>query len=102
MKKNTLIIAALLVVTLGSAFAEDVYMSAFSPRSATILAQGGSFTAVARGYEALYTNPAAFASRKGKPHPHAEPLGIWQSPGSPHFRRCHGSPLGLYGPLYYL
>jgi hypothetical protein len=50
---------------LGSAFAEDVYMSAFSPRSATILAQGGSFTAVARGYEALYTNPAAFASRKG-------------------------------------
>lgn len=65
MKKNTLIIAALLLVTLGSAFAEDVYMSAFSPRSATILAQGGSFTAVARGYEALYTNPAAFASRKG-------------------------------------
>ena len=65
MKKNTLIIVALLLVTLGSAFAEDVYMSAFSPRSATILAQGGSFTAVARGYESLFTNPAGFASKKG-------------------------------------
>ncbi len=47
------------------AFAEDVVMAAFAPRSPVVLAQGGSFVAVASGYEALFTNPAGFASEKG-------------------------------------
>jgi hypothetical protein len=65
MKKNICIIAALLLISAAIASAEDVYMSPFAPRSATILAQGGSFTAVARGYESLFTNPAGFASPRG-------------------------------------
>ncbi|WP_304225176.1 hypothetical protein [Gracilinema caldarium] len=51
--------------SLGFLSAEDILMAPFAPRSATILAQGGSFTAVARGYEALFTNPAAFACSRG-------------------------------------
>uniref|UniRef100_A0A7C3I037 DUF5723 domain-containing protein n=1 Tax=Gracilinema caldarium TaxID=215591 RepID=A0A7C3I037_9SPIR len=55
----------LCITSYGAAFAEDIYMQAFAPRSATILAQGGSFTAVSRGYEALFTNPAGFAASRG-------------------------------------
>jgi hypothetical protein len=60
-----LFVLFMLGTSLGTVFAEDVYMQAFAPRSATILAQGGSFTAVSRGYEALFTNPAGFAASRG-------------------------------------
>ncbi|MFQ3547476.1 MAG: hypothetical protein SNJ56_03990 [Termitinemataceae bacterium] len=53
------------LLSTGSLIAEEIVMSAFAPRSARILSQGGSFTAVAQGYEALFTNPAAFAGKRG-------------------------------------
>lgn len=35
------------------------------PQSPEVMAQGGSFTAVARGYNSLFTNPAGFARKGG-------------------------------------
>lgn len=63
--KRLLVSGILLCIGVGFTSAEEINLAAFAPRSATILAQGGSFTAVAAGYEALFTNPAAFASRNG-------------------------------------
>lgn len=41
---------------------ETVYENPVSPMIPEIIAQGGSFTAVAEGYPALFTNPAGFAA----------------------------------------
>ena len=64
MKKLTLItlIAALVA---GVAFAKEILMAPFAPRSPVVMAQGGSYTAVASGYDSLFSNPAGFASPRG-------------------------------------
>ena len=64
MKRLTLL---LLVFTIcASAFGETtkVYEPRFIPQSAEIMAQGGSFSANAKGYYSLFTNPAAFGRTK--------------------------------------
>jgi len=45
--------------------AAEIQLAPFAPKSPVIMAQGGSFSAVAGGFEALFTNPAGFASPKG-------------------------------------
>ncbi len=46
-------------------FAKEIQLAPFAPKSPVIMAQGGSFSAIAGGFEALFTNPAGFASPKG-------------------------------------
>jgi hypothetical protein len=47
------------------AFAEEFDSPTFQPVTAEVLAQGNSFTAVSRGYNALWTNPAGLARSGG-------------------------------------
>ncbi len=64
MKKILTIVAAtlaLLVPVAVSAVELDPFF-VFSPR---VMAQGGSFTAIASGHESLFTNPAGFYSARG-------------------------------------
>jgi len=53
----------LLLFAASSLCAEEgtVYEPPFSPRSAEVMAQGGSFNANAQGFYALFSNPAAYA-----------------------------------------
>lgn len=64
MKKTVAIVVSASLLA-ASAFAGDVLLAPLSPRSPTVMAQGGSFTAVASGWDSLFTNPAGFASPKG-------------------------------------
>ena len=45
-----------------AAYADEVSMPAFAPKSPISMGQGGSISSVATGYEALFTNPAGFAT----------------------------------------
>lgn len=58
-------LSMLLLFTLPRYVPAEELMQPFAPRSATYLAQGGSSVAVVKGYEALFTNPAAFAASRG-------------------------------------
>lgn len=66
MKRTLLCLSILLGITL-AAFADPViYVEPpLAPQSPVVMAQGGSFTANASGFDALYTNPAGFSN--GKP-----------------------------------
>ena len=58
----------IMMFSLGSAsvaFAEAKDSPLFQPVTAEVLAQGSSFTAVARGYNSLFTNPAGLARTGG-------------------------------------
>lgn len=63
--KRILLICAVLAAFSASLFAHDFDSPVFSPVTAEVLGQGGSFTAVAHGYNALFTNPAGFARKGG-------------------------------------
>jgi len=68
--KRILLILTIFILASGIVFAQDetgdtIFLDPFVPRSPEVMAQGGSFTAVAAGYNALFTNPAGFASDKG-------------------------------------
>jgi hypothetical protein len=60
-------IAVALIILLGAAvFAQSLPSTdPVVPQSPEVMAQGGSFTAVARGYNSLFTNPAGFARKGG-------------------------------------
>lgn len=70
MKRIIIILTVFLLVS-GFVWAQDetettrILMDPFVPRSPEVMAQGGSFTAVAAGYNSLFTNPAGFGSKKG-------------------------------------
>ncbi len=64
MKKLTFAITAFCALSFSVA-AEEVSMSALTPLRPSIMAQGGSSVATATGYDALFSNPAGFASSKG-------------------------------------
>lgn len=62
--KKILGIALIALSVMFPSFAADaVELDPFFVYSPRIMAQGGSFTAIASGHEALFTNPAGFASR---------------------------------------
>lgn len=63
--KKTFLIALVAAVVAGGVFAKEISMAPFAPRSPVVMAQGGSYTAVASGYDSLFSNPAGFASPKG-------------------------------------
>ncbi|MFA6508575.1 MAG: hypothetical protein WCT14_20925, partial [Treponemataceae bacterium] len=65
--KKILPVLALVFATLlpMQSFAEDTIIDSFFVYSPRIMAQGGSFTAIASGHESLYTNPAGFYSKSG-------------------------------------
>jgi hypothetical protein len=67
MKKILLIFIILIFVVFSAAAAEgDIIDSAgFAPVTPEVIGQGGSFTAIAHGYNALFTNPAGFAMDGG-------------------------------------
>ncbi len=65
--KQLLIVLTIFICLTGFAFGQETILTApFVPRSPEVMAQGGSFTAVASGYNSLFTNPAGFASDKGQ------------------------------------
>ncbi len=65
MKKSILVLLILLACA-GMMFAQTTYSEkAFYPLSAEYMAQGGSFVAIAHGYNSLFTNPAGFAMPGG-------------------------------------
>ena len=59
MKLLTLTI--LIFLTSFSAFADQVFMEPFNPVTPSVTAQGRAYTAIAEGYNALFTNPAGFS-----------------------------------------
>lgn len=60
-------LCAVLVSVAGLLYAEDiVYMDPFTVYSPSVMAQGGSASAAASGYESLFTNPAGFAGTKNR------------------------------------
>jgi len=62
-----------MMITAGALFAGDKYYSSpFAWYSPEIMAQGGSFMANAQGYNALLTNPAAFAKYREKERKNGE------------------------------
>ena len=60
------LLGALLLVSLTPLAADTVRQRAFTPISPRIMGQGGSYVAVARGYESLFTNPAGIALTEGR------------------------------------
>lgn len=62
--KRLLLALVILIFFVGLASGETVtvYEPKFQPQSPEVMAQGGSFTANAGGFNALYTNPAGFSS----------------------------------------
>lgn len=63
--RRTILLFTLLTVLTVAAFSEVHDSSVFYPVTPEVLGQGGSFTAVSRGYNALFTNPAGFARDGG-------------------------------------
>lgn len=60
--KTLLAVALVVAGGIASVAAQTIYDSpVFAPTNAEVIAQGGSFTSVARGYNSLWTNPAGFA-----------------------------------------
>lgn len=62
--KRIIITLILCLTTIGFVFAETIDIAPFLPVSPRVMAQGGSFVAVAEGYESLFYNPAGFARTK--------------------------------------
>src|SRR6056297_2413640 len=66
MKKALLVLLIFTVFGLGSVAAGDIIDShVYAPMTPEVIGQGGSFTAVAHGYNSLFTNPAGFARDGG-------------------------------------
>lgn len=63
--KTLLFVGFLLGLASTLVAADPVYLPRLSPLDPTIIAQGGSSTAVARGYQAFLTNPAGFRVKGG-------------------------------------
>ncbi len=63
--KRTLLLIIIALLASGTLFAVDYDSPVFSPVTPEVTAQGGSFTAVAKGYNSLFTNPAGFAREGG-------------------------------------
>lgn len=64
MKKISIALIILSIFT-AAVFAETYYEPPFLPVSPEVMAQGGSYTAIARGYNSLFYNPAGFADEDG-------------------------------------
>jgi hypothetical protein len=64
--KRAFFAVLLLLIIVFAPFADEqiVYEPPFSPQSAEIMAQGGSFNANARGFYSLFSNPAAYAGEE--------------------------------------
>jgi len=60
-----LLLTVLLTVSAVAADGETIDSAAFAPITPEVIGQGGSFTAVSHGYNALFTNPAGFAREGG-------------------------------------
>ena len=76
MRQKLLITGLLIVIGLRAFAQNDVeYEPKFQPQSPQIMAQGGSFTANAKGYNALFMNPAGFSALE----PSTEELWGWTS-----------------------
>jgi len=66
MRKTIIILLIFTVFGLGSVAAGDIIDSpVYAPMTPEVIGQGGSFTAVAHGYNSLFTNPAGFARDGG-------------------------------------
>lgn len=66
MRKAILLLLIFSIVGLGSLFAQETFDSpVYAPITPEVIGQGGSFTAVAHGYNSLFTNPAGFAREGG-------------------------------------
>ncbi|MCF7949797.1 MAG: hypothetical protein K9M94_14505, partial [Spirochaetia bacterium] len=62
MRKAIIILLIFTVFGLGSLAAGEIIDSpVYAPMTPEVIGQGGSFTAVAHGYNSLFTNPAGFA-----------------------------------------
>lgn len=94
MNRRLLVSCVILCISI-KMYADDIAMPAFFPQSPRISAQGSSFTAIANGYESLFTNPAGFAMSDGeftiiglnpwiygKPSPLMFSLGLLNPPAS--------------------
>lgn len=66
MKRSLAYILLLLLLLLSPATADPVKEKPLIPYSPELLGQGGSFTAVAEGYNSFFTNPAGFAYTEGE------------------------------------
>jgi len=62
--RKILFTLTILILCGGFLWAATIDEPAFLPASPRVLAQGGSFTAIASGYESLFYNPAGFANTK--------------------------------------
>lgn len=66
MRKALLLLLIFSIAGLGSLFAQKTFDSpVYAPITPEVIGQGGSFTAVAHGYNSLFTNPAGFAREGG-------------------------------------
>jgi len=66
MKKITFFIYIIILLLPFLIFSQDTVLEKpFFPNSPSLLAQGGSSTATANGYDALFTNPAGFSRSPG-------------------------------------
>lgn len=54
----------LLPIAMG-AFSQERYLAPYEPYGPEVLAQGGSYVAVAQGWNSLFSNPAGFACKTG-------------------------------------
>ena len=67
MKKSLFLLLGLTLLAATAFGAEELSSSPpFAPLSPKIWGQGGGYTSIAEGYEALFTNPAGFALETGK------------------------------------
>ena len=66
MRNKLLFLVLFIIGYSGLVAAEDLNDShVFAPETPELIGQGGSFTAVAHGYNSLFTNPAGFARKGG-------------------------------------
>jgi hypothetical protein len=65
MKKKTLLCVLTVFLIGGLSYGEVIDSAPFAPVTPEVIGQGGSFTAVAHGYNSLFTNPAGFARAGG-------------------------------------
>jgi hypothetical protein len=67
MKKFLFVLVCVALCCMSAAGVEELPNGpSFAPLSPKILGQGGGYTAIAEGYEALFTNPAGFAMETGR------------------------------------
>jgi hypothetical protein len=64
--RKTVLSAFLLIASaLVPLAAETIYLPSLVPLDPTVIGQGGSYTAVARGYQSFFTNPAGYRMKNG-------------------------------------